>query len=109
MSRTSRHWPLIGLNLGQYIGKLLMEIDNEHEAKFLKYKPRKEESYQRRLIDALEAHGGKVTWPDLRVLCECPPEQYPNMVHALLDLWKHGHVSRDGTRRKYRYWITRRA
>lgn len=109
MNRTSRPGFEIGLNLGQYIGRLLIELDNEHEARFRKYTPRKAESYQKRIMSALEAHGGKATWPEIRELCACTPDQRQNTLHALMDLHKHKHVSRDGTARKYRYWITRRA
>ena len=97
------------MNLGQLIGGLLIELDNEREAKFLQYHPRKAESFQKRIMDALTEHPEKASWLEIQIMCNVTEEERQPMLHALGDLHKHKHLSRDGTRRKYRYWITRRA
>ena len=97
------------MNLAQVIGGLILKLENAEEALVPPYRPRKAGAMPERIYNALVDHGRKITWPELVDLCDIQPEERQRAAHALLDLLEYKHVHRDGQRRHYQYWATKRA
>lgn len=102
-------WVEVGTNLAQVIGGLRIQLENELDTKLPRYHPRKAGAMPERIYNALVEHGNKIDWPGIVKLCHITPAERMRAAHSLLDLLEYKHVQREGTRRKYKYWATRRA